>query len=208
MLDSPQKEKNQRCSDETLSQMATLGDTSAEEELIGRYARLVRICARPLFLVGGDSEDLIQEGMLGLLGAVRAFDHTRNVTFRTFAETCIRNRLTSAIKAALRTKHKPLNDSVSIETPQFDSNEVYHSTLKLSPEDLIIGQEEKRELLNRLKNQLSPLEAEILPHYLDGFSCAEIAHTVGKSPKSVDNAVQRIRKKLVRLYQDGASSES
>ena len=95
--------------DEVLCDRAAQGDPAAEEELAGRYARLVRVCARPLFLAGGDSEDLIQEGMVGLLTAIRTFSRKRDTAFRTYAEICIRSRLHSAIRAAQRDKHSPLN---------------------------------------------------------------------------------------------------
>ncbi len=101
--------------DSELRQLAVAGDTAAEEELIERYAKLVRICARPYFLAGGDSEDLTQEGMLGLLSAIRNYDESGGASFRTFAEICIRNRVLEAVKAASRKKHEPLNDGVSLE---------------------------------------------------------------------------------------------
>ena len=101
--------------DNELQRLAAEGDAAAEETLIDRYARLVRICARPFFLAGGDSEDLTQEGMLGLLSAIRRFDPKGSTPFRTFAEVCIRNRIIGAVKSASRKKHDPLNDGVSLE---------------------------------------------------------------------------------------------
>ena len=109
----------EQASDETLCRMAAEGCRDAEEELALRYNRVVRKYARPLFLAGGDSEDLIQEGMLGLLKAIREYDPTRAASFRTYAEICIRNRMISAIKAAAREKHIPLNNYISFETPFF-----------------------------------------------------------------------------------------
>ena len=106
--------------DEQLAQRAAGGDTQAETELVQRYGRLVRVCARPLFLAGGDSEDLIQEGMLGLLTAIRSYDPGRDAMFRTYAEICIRSRLLTAVRAAQGGKHAPLNHSVSYEPPLFD----------------------------------------------------------------------------------------
>ena len=106
--------------DEALCALAASGDRQAEESLVVRYNRLVRMCARPYFLAGGDSEDLIQEGMLGLLSAIREYDPGKSASFRTYAEVCVKNRLFSAVKAAARNKHTPLNDSVSIsETPLY-----------------------------------------------------------------------------------------
>lgn len=195
-------------SDEELCRLASEGDPRAEEELVTRYGRLVRVCARPLFLVGGDSEDLIQEGMLGLLTAIRRFDSDREASFRTYAEVCIRSRLYTAIRAAQGDKHLPLNHSVSFEPPLFDAASASLCSDGKSPEDVIIGREELRERLDALKGQLSALEAEILPPYLNGLSCVEIAQQVGRSSKSVDNAIQRIRRKVARQFISGVSSES
>ena len=193
-----EKKQSYDITDEILCAEAINGSLSAEATLVARYSRLVRVCARPLFLVGGDSEDLIQEGMLGLLFAVRSYQHDRQASFRTYAEVCIRNRLRSAIRAALRDKHMPLNDSISFETPLFDETNGYLSSIEDSPEDLVISRESLKESLDGLRGRLSTLEAEIIPHYLDGYTCREIAEQVNRSPKSVDNAVQRIRKKLER----------
>ena len=195
----------QGLTDEELCAMAGQGSSSAENELVRRYNRIVRACARPLFLVGGDSEDLIQEGMVGLLTAIRKYDPNRDAAFRTFATICIRNRLASAIRAAQGDKHSPLNHSISFEPPLFDGTDL---TLSVeNPEDVIIGREELKERLDALKGQLSEFEASILPPYLSGMSCGEIARRYGKSNKSVDNAIQRIRRKMARQT-SGESSES
>ena len=202
------KEHYNNQSDEILCQFVGEGDILAEEILVSRYTRLVRVCARPLFLVGGDSEDLIQEGLLGLLSAIRSFQPNHNASFRTYAETCIRNRLRSAIKAARGGKHSPLNDYISVEAPLFDGSNGQHFPSEESPEDAFIIREELRERFYDLKGRLSGFEFEILPHYLLGLSCSEIAQQVGRTDKSVDNAVQRIRKKMARTPNSGASSES
>ena len=186
-------------SDETLCALAASGDRVAEETLVTRYNRLVRTCARPFFLAGGDSEDLTQEGMVGLIKAVREFDADKEASFRTFAEICIRNRLYSVLRAAAREKHQALNQSISLDTPYFDSNSYTSGTNHLeqrNPEDFIIDREHTAALLSGVRKQLSEFEAKILGYYLDGLSCREIAKTVGKPPKSVDNAVQRIRRKV------------
>lgn len=195
-------------SDEELCLSAARGDAGAENELVHRYGQLVRACARPLFLAGGDSEDLIQEGMLGLLTAIRGFDRRRDAAFHTYAEICIRSRLRSAIRAAQGGKHFPLNHSVSFEPPLFDGTNAHLFSSAESPEDVIIGREELKERLDALKGQLSELEAKILPPYLNGLSCGEIARLVGRPPKSVDNAIQRIRRKVARQFSSGVSSES
>lgn len=194
--------------DEALCRLIREQDRPAEEVLAARYHRVVRSCARPYFLAGGDSEDLIQEGMLGLLTAIRGFDPGRDAAFRTYAEICVRSRLLSAVRAAQGGKHSPLNRSISFEPPLFDGTSVHPFSNLESPEDVIIGREELKERLDALKGQLSELEASILPLYLNGLSCGEIAGRVGRSQKSVDNAVQRIRRKVARQFSSGVSSES
>ncbi len=196
-------------SDEALCLRVADGSREAEEELVRRYYGLVRSCARPLFLAGGDSEDLIQEGMLGLIRAIREYDGAKAASFRTFAEVCIRNRLISALRAASRDKHTPLNQSVPLDTPFFDGNSYVFGTLRASsdPEELIIDRDRAAEALESTRKQLSKFEAKILGLYLDGLSCHEIAQAVGKSPKSVDNAVQRVRRKAARQLSSGDISK-
>lgn len=199
--------------DEAMCVLAASGDRIAEESIVMRYNRLVRICARPFFLAGGDSEDLIQEGMVGLLTAVREFNPDKQVTFRTFAETCIRNRIISAIKMASRDKHTPLNSYISFETSFFDGKTDRYSfgvsdMRQKNPEDVFIHRESLQERMETLKGQLSGFEARILGLYLSGLSYSEIAQEVERPLKSVDNAVQRIRRKVARHIQSGEFSES
>ena len=196
--------------DEVLCTLAASGIREAEEVLVTRYGRLVRTCARPFFLAGGDSEDLTQEGMVGLIKAVREYDASKEASFRTFAEICIRNRLYSVLRAAARDKHKALNQSVSLDTPEFDSNSYTSGTSNLAqrnPEENLIDREHTAALLSGVRKQLSEFEAKILGYYLDGLSCREIAETVGKPPKSVDNAVQRIRRKVAQQLLSGEFSK-
>ncbi|MCI9347880.1 MAG: sigma-70 family RNA polymerase sigma factor [Oscillibacter sp.] len=196
--------------DERLCLLAAQGNRMAEEILVTRYNRLVRTCARPYFLAGGDSEDLTQEGMVGLIKAVREFDAGRETSFRTFAEICIRSRLYSVLRAAGRDKQQPLNQSVSLDTPYFESNSYTSGTNNLAqrnPEDFLIDREHTAALLSGVRKQLSEFEAMILGYYLDGLSCREIAKAVSKSPKSVDNAVQRIRRKVARHLLSGDVSK-
>ena len=197
--------------DEELALLARGGDRAAEELLVARYHRLVRTCARPYFLTGGDSEDLTQEGMFGLLKAVREYHTEKEASFRTFAEICIRSRLYSVLRDNSRDKHKPLNQSVSLDTPDFDSNSYTSGTSNLAqrnPEDRMIDRERTAALLSGVRKQLSEFEAKILGYYLDGLTCREIADTVGKPPKSVDNAVQRIRRKVAQHLISGEFSNS
>ena len=199
--------------DEALCTLAASGDRIAEEALVMRYHRLVRISARPNLLAGGDSEDLIQEGMVGLLAAIREYDSGKAASFRTFAEVCIKNRLISVIKAAARDKHIPLNNYVSFETPLFSGNGDHYAygaadQLQEDPEAILLGREAFQERMRALEGQLSGFEASILRLYLNGLSYSEIAAEVNKSPKSVDNAVQRIRRKLAQHHSFGDFSES
>ena len=187
-------------SDKQLILLARNGDELAEEILAKRYGKLVRICARQFFLVGGDGEDLIQEGMLGLLNAIRKFDPERDASFKTFAERCIRNRLLTAVESANRMKNDPLNKGLSLESLEKEEDGSARSE-QLSarcPEDIILEREQVTEIRAEYKKRLSKFETEVLERYLDGLSYREIAALMGKSEKSIDNAVQRIRKKFAK----------
>ena len=201
----------ERQPDGELCLLAAAGNRLAEETLVTRYNRLVRTCARPFFLAGGDSEDLTQEGMVGLITAVREYDAWKEASFRTFAEICIRSRLYSVLRASARDKQQPLNQSLSLDDSHFDSNPLTSGTSNLAqrnPEDFLIDREHTAALLSGVRKQLSEFEAKIMGYYLDGLSCREIAETVGKPLKSVDNAVQRIRRKVARQLLSGDVSES
>lgn len=192
------KELTTEYTDEALCAKARAGDLAAEEELVLRYQREVRICARPFFLAGGDSEDLIQEAMFGLIKAIREFDPSRDASFRTFADVCIRNRIRSAVTSASRGKHTPLNDSVPFDSIEAESGS--------SPEELYISKEEESERMEQLNKCLSCLERQVLTLFLQGLSYQEISCHVGRSVKSVDNAVQRIRRKVAPFYGDISAS--
>lgn len=197
--------------DERLCALAKGGDRRAEERLVERCHRMVRSMARPYYLAGGDSDDLLQEGMIGLLRAVREYDGEKAASFRTFAEICVRNRLRSAVRSAARNKHSPLNQSVSLDMPFLDAPAVGRGGSLPSqpdPEELIIGREGARDALRLFRAQLSEFESTILAYYLDGLTTAEMAEETGRSPKSVDNAVQRIRRKAARRLPPGDLSGS
>lgn len=197
--------------DTELQRLAASGDRAAEELLAGRYMQLVRVCARPLFLAGGDSEDLSQEGMFGLLSAIREFDPAQGVSFRSFAEHCIRMRLYSAVKSAARLKHLPLNDSMPLEQLSDDPSSQLSAAPEMfrrSPEDLVLARESKEELIELCKRRLSRLELQVLDCYLEGLSYRDIAQRLQKDEKSVDNAVQRIRRKLAQTLHPGDISVS
>lgn len=190
--------------DEALQAMAVKGDSRAEEELATRYYRLVKMCARPYFLAGGDGEDLTQEGMFGLLSAIREYNGEMNTSFKTYTEQCIKNRLISAIRSASRKKHTPLNDGVSLD--DFLSDEEQSQTVLLgesfrrTPEEQVLARESANEILFTYSRCLSTFENQILDLFLQGLSYREIGERLGRSQKSVDNAVQRIRHKLARYH--------
>ncbi len=188
--------------DNELLSMVNSGDKVAEDQLALRYTRLVKICSRPFFLVGGDGEDLIQEGMLGLLSAIREFDLSMNTSFKTYAEICVKRRIYSAIKSASRKKHDPLNDMVSFDDVLSDESSsgavTYGVSLRRTPEEQVLAREGVGEIIKTYSRCLSKFEVEVLNLYLCGLSYSEIAELCGKTDKSVDNAVQRIRRKLAR----------
>ena len=187
-------------SDEELLALSREGQSSVEDDLARRYIRLVRICARPYFLQGGDSEDLLQEGMLGLLNAIREYDPQKGTAFHTYAETCIRSRIHSAIRSASRKKHAPLNDGISLDDVLSDESQSLGTQLfQRSPEEQVLARETESELLYAFAQRLSGFESRILSLYLDGLSYQEMAAATGRDAKAVDNAVQRLRKKLANL---------
>lgn len=201
--------------DSALQKLAADGDSYAEEELVSRYMRLVRICARPLFLAGGESEDLIQEGMFGLLSAVRQYNNEHNASFKTFAEWCIRNRLRSAVKSASSLKHDPLNNRVPLESILSDESQTQAvacaELFQKSPEEQVLARENKKyteQLYLSLVSMLSKYEKAVLTNYLEGLSYKEIAKLTGKGDKAVDNAIQRIRRKTAQMLKSGDISNS
>ena len=199
-------------SDEALVALAQSGDETASDELIARFAPVVRYLARPYFLAGGDAEDLVQEGMIGLVKACRSFDAARETSFKTYASACIKSKLLSALRNAHRKKHDPLNQYISLEAPFFDSYPEQAASLEArlgtagDPAEHVIGNEALEELSQTLNGILSGFEAKTLALYLKGRSYQEISKITSKPQKSVDNAVQRIRRKLVKhLSEQGMS---
>ena len=184
-----------------LARRAAGGDTEAEDAIVLEYSRLVKACARPYFLAGGDSEDLMQEGMLGLLSAVRTFDPIKGVRFSTYAEFCVKRRIYSAIRTASGYKHTPLNSYISLESQQFDESNTQNAYFLRDLEDFVIARESAGEVERLLYGALSRFESGVLELFLEGMSYKEMAACLGKSNKSVDNAVQRIRKKLAQILE-------
>lgn len=198
-----EKKDYKEYSDELLVRMARDGDEKAEDFLLKKYKDFVRSKARAYFLVGGDSDDLIQEGMIGLYNAIGHYDESMASSFMTYAAICINNKLISAVSADGRQKNAPLNGYVSIYTSITDEtgeeaslSDVLPDTENINPEAIILNEEQEKLTINRLFGKLSALEKEILSYYMEGMSYSEIAKLIGKTEKSVDNAIQRIRLKM------------
>ena len=189
-------------SDEDLIRLLREGDVLAEEALYARYKQVVRSKARTYFLVGADREDIIQEGMIGLYKAVCDYEFGKETSFRSFSELCITRQIISAIKGATRKKHLPLNTYVSLNRSFSEGDgertliDVIASTHISDPEEVYIGQENCESIAHQIENSLTPLEKGALDLYLMGCSYQQIADTLHKSVKCVDNAIQRVKKKL------------
>ena len=189
-------------SDEELLAQHRAGDARAEDALYARYKQIVRSKARTYFLIGADREDIIQEGMIGLYKAVVDYQFDKNASFRSFAELCITRQIISAIKAATRKKHVPLNTYISFNRPAYESEnerpliDVLTSTRISDPEEVLIGRENYAAVADSIEHSLSKLERDALGLYLYGYSYQQIADHLQITTKSVDNAIQRVKKKL------------
>ena len=183
-------------SDEELMEGIRGGEQECMDVLIERYKGQVRKEARTLYLIGGDSDDLIQEGMLGLFKAIRDYRPEKEASFGSFVKLCISRQLYTAIQAASRQKHSPLNTYVEL-TEGLD--DVSDSSRGKSPEELLIDQESAESLQDRIEALLSPMEYGILQRYLNGENYVQIAEGLERSPKSIDNALQRIRRKIKKF---------
>jgi RNA polymerase sporulation-specific sigma factor len=194
-------------SDEEIVEIFRGGDSGALEHLINKYRNFVRSKARSYFLIGADREDIVQEGMIGLYKAIRDFKGDKLSSFKAFAELCITRQIITAIKTATRQKHIPLNSYVSLDKPIYDEDsdrtlmDVICGTQVLDPEELIINQEEFIGLEDKMAEILSDLERKVLMLYLDGRSYQEIAEDLKRHVKSIDNALQRVKRKLERYLE-------
>ena len=192
-------------SDEVLIEKLRDGDTEIADFIMEKYKPLVRKKTNAMYLIGGEPEDLIQEGMIGLFKAVRDFNLEKEVSFFSFAEICITRQLYSALEASNRKKHIPLNTYVSFSN-QEDADGVNLEQMvteqTLSPEQILIEQERKQEFFDKLEEKLSRMERNVLYLYLEGSSYTQIAEKMGKTPKSIDNSLQRIRGKIKLLKND------
>ena len=189
---------------EILIEKAHNGDSAAIERLMTQYKGRVKKLARAYFLVGGDTDDLIQEGMIGLYKALRDFDPQKGKgNFTAFADMCIIRNMQTAVKTSLRIKHRALNESLSLNN-QSDGEEEYINCIidehADNPLDVLLKDEQSRDFKMRIETELSKLEKKVLAQYLEGHSYSEIALNLNKSVKAVDNTLQRIKKKLMPLY--------
>ncbi|MCL6476809.1 MAG: RNA polymerase sporulation sigma factor SigH [Peptococcaceae bacterium] len=193
--------------DEDIVEYAREGDDVALEYLINKYKNFVRAKARSYFLIGADREDIIQEGMIGLYKAIRDFRMDKLSSFRAFAELCITRQIITAIKTATRQKHIPLNSYVSLNKPIYDEDsdrtllDVISGTKITDPEELIISREEFDDIEEKMGEILSSLEWKVLMSYLEGKSYQEIAEDLKRHVKSIDNALQRVKRKLERYLE-------
>lgn len=210
-----QREYYESLTDDELIELSREQDDRATEALMSRYKGMVRSRARSMFILGGDSEDLIQEGMLGLFKALRDYDCGRDASFATFAALCVSRQLYTAVQASGRKKHMPLNTAVSLNAPssgfaEQEGNESMELEESISrelgtlfaggygenPEKVLIDRENLARLQERIENELSPLEKQVLDLHLTGLNYVEIAHILNRDEKSTDNALQRIRTKV------------
>lgn len=192
-------------SDELVVAAARGGDQLAMEFLLHRYTNFVRRRARNYFLIGGDRDDIMQEGMIGLYKAVRDFQSEKLVSFRAFADLCITRQIITAIKTATRQKHIPLNHSVSLNKPAFQDEDggrtlldTIESSSSLNPQDIVMRRAVSEEMHERMKLDLSELERSVLTLYLEGMSYKEMSDMLKRGAKSIDNALQRLKRKIHR----------
>ena len=192
-------------SDEALIQMLRDGNAEIADYIMEKYKPLVRKKTNAMYLIGGETEDLIQEGMIGLFKAVRDFNPEKETNFFSFAELCITRQLYSALEASNRKKHIPLNTYISFSSQENTEGvnlEQVLTDVTASPEQMMIEHEAKEEFFHRLQEKLSPMEKKVLYLYLEGHSYIQIAELMEKSPKSIDNSLQRIRGKIKSLKEE------
>ena len=186
--------------DEELALQAKLGDEKAENILLEQYKSLVVKIARSYFILGGEMEDIVQEGMIGLYKAIKGYDNKKNASFKTFATMCIKHQIQSAIKKANAKKNAPLSNSVSLQSFSENSDDEdflpVNLIFQISPDEKIINREEYKTLLKNIKKMLSNKEMKVLKLYLKGYTYKEISNILKISEKSIDNSLSRIKTKL------------
>ena len=188
--------------DEQVAELSAEGDKDAAEYLLAKYKNLVRARARQYFMAGADRDDIMQEGMIGLFKAIRDFDPTKQASFRGFAELCIRRQIITAVKTASRRKHTPLNSYISLSMPVYEDEsertlvDMLAERESVDPEEMFLRREKAEAMEAEINQKLSGLEQTVLSLYLGGMNYQEIAVELGRTPKSIDNALQRIKRKL------------
>ena len=194
--------------DEDVVQLAQDANGAALEHLLNKYKNFVRTKARSYFLIGADHEDIVQEGMIGLYKAIRDYRRDKLKSFRAFAELCITRQIITAIKTATRQKHIPLNNYVSLNRPIYDEEsdrtllDVITEDAPTNPEEVLIDREDLSVIEGRIGEMLSDLEKQVLVRYIEGKSYAEISEEMGRHVKSIDNALQRIKRKLLKYLKE------
>ena len=188
-----------KISDEEIASLAAAGDKNAMDFLLDKHRHLVRAIARGFFLFGGDSDDVLQEGMIGLFKAIRDFDAEKTVSFVAFARLCIKRQIMTAVKTANRNKNKPLNNALSLQQSEVSDFLPVAVGTDENPETILIEQENISFITRQVADKLSSFEQKVLDLYLSGETYAEISRDLNKEPKSIDNAIQRIKKKLAKL---------
>lgn len=191
--------------DESIVQLIHQGNSHALNYLIQKYRNFVRAKARTYFLIGADKEDIVQEGMIGLYKAIRDYDGKKLSSFKAFAELCVTRQIITAIKTATRQKHIPLNSYVSLDKPIYDEEtdrtllDVIAGSKDIDPQELLVNQEKYGDVEAKLSELLSGLEKKVLQLYLDGRTYHEISVALNRHVKSIDNALQRVKRKLEQL---------
>ncbi|ASA97282.1 MULTISPECIES: RNA polymerase sporulation sigma factor SigH [Anoxybacillus] len=202
-----QQSRYEQLEDEMIVELVHQGDSEALDYLIHKYKNFVRAKARSYFLVGADREDIVQEGMIGLYKAIRDFKEDKQSSFKAFAELCITRQMITAIKMATRQKHIPLNCYVSLDKPIYEDDsartlmDVLSGTKITNPEELIINREEFNHIEEKMTELLSDLERKVLLLYLEGRSYQEISEELNRHVKSIDNALQRVKRKLEKYVE-------
>ena len=200
-------ERYEEMTDEQIVQLAQAGEEPALVYLLNKYKNFVRSKARSYFLIGADHEDIVQEGMIGLFKAIRDYREDRLSSFRAFAELCITRQIITSIKTATRQKHIPLNSYVSLNKPIYDEEsdrtllDVITEGYLANPEDVLINREDMSLIEVRIAQSLSPLERQVLAKYLQGKSYQEISRDMKRQIKSIDNALQRVKRKLAKIME-------
>lgn len=185
--------------DEEVVSLAQKGDKTAAEYIVGKYKEFVEMRSAPYFIAGGERDDLVQEGLIGLYKAVKSYSPDKLANFKTFAEVCVVRHMISAVKTSTRKKNSPLNHYVSIHMSDDEADAISAKLVDVknaNPESLLIEKESEQGMKNKINSVLSDFESEVLMYYFSGLSYKEIAVIMGKTPKAVDNALCRIKKKV------------